>query len=75
MLSELRSRLKRHEGSYPKISALHEGLTYSWVTKFAHGQAENPTVANLQALKEALDAFEGPSEAAAPVQTATGAAH
>lgn len=55
----LRARLKKHEGHYPEISQLHAGLTYSWVCKFAHERANNPTVDNLQALKEALDAFEG----------------
>jgi transcriptional regulator with XRE-family HTH domain len=54
-----RARLKKHEGQYAEIARQTPGLSYSWLTKFAHGQADNPTVANLQTLKEALDAFEG----------------
>lgn len=54
-----RTRLKTHEGAYAELSRQTPGLSYSWLTKFAHGQADNPTIANLQLLITALDAFEG----------------
>lgn len=66
LLSDLRARLKSHEGSYPQIIELGQGLTYTWLTKFAQGTAGNPTVASLQRLSEALDAFEAVAEPAEP---------
>lgn len=59
LLEETRTRLKKHEGQYAEIARRTDGLSYSWLTKFAHGQADNPTVANLQKLIAALDHFEG----------------
>lgn len=74
LLEATRTRLKKHEGKYAEIARRCEALSYSWLTKFAHGQAANPTIANLQLLQEALDDFEGiptPADAAAPQQAAT----
>lgn len=59
LVEETRARLKKHEGAYAELSRQTPGLSYSWLTKFAHGQADNPTVANLQLLITALDAYEG----------------
>lgn len=65
LLANTRARLRRHEGSYIEIARANPGISYSWLTKVAHGQATNPTVESLQQLIEALDAFEG---ARAPVE-------
>ncbi len=53
----------------------NEHISYSWLTKLAHGQITNPTVSSLQQLIDALDQHEGvvrvaPAAAAAAV-TAT----
>lgn len=68
LLESTKTRLKKHEGDYAEIVRRTEGLSYSWLTKFAHGQADNPTIANLQKLIAALDDFEGvtPDSAVTP---------
>lgn len=52
-------RLRRHEGQYAEIARQNPAISYSWLTKLAHGQMTNPTVGSLQQLIDALDAFEG----------------
>lgn len=52
-------RLRAHEGKYAEIARQNPDIGYSWLTKLAHGQITNPTVASLQQLIEALNAFEG----------------
>nr|MBH1517219.1 hypothetical protein [Stenotrophomonas maltophilia] len=52
-------RLRAHEGKYAEIARQNPDIGYSWLTKLAHGQITNPTIASLQQLIEALDAFEG----------------
>ena len=52
-------RLRAHEGKYAEIARQNLAIGYSWLTKLAHGQITNPTIASLQRLIEALDAFEG----------------
>ncbi|WP_339827082.1 hypothetical protein [uncultured Arenimonas sp.] len=64
LLEHTRTRLRQHEGQYAQI-ARGAGLSYSSLTKFAQGHANNLTVVSLQQLIEALDAFEG---AQAPVE-------
>lgn len=59
LVEETRTRLKKHEGQYAEIARRTPKLSYSSLTKFAHGQADNPTVAFLQKIIQALDAFEG----------------
>jgi transcriptional regulator with XRE-family HTH domain len=61
-----RARLKKHTGHFPEICRLG-GLSYSSVTKFAHGQADNPTIETLMNINEALNLFErGSAQAKAP---------
>lgn len=52
-----RTRLRKHTGHFQEICRLGE-LSYSSVTKFAHGQTENPTMDTLVKLNEALNLFE-----------------
>ena len=52
-------RLRAHEGKYAEIARQNPDIGYSWLTKLAHGQITNPTIASLQQLIEALNAFEG----------------
>ncbi len=58
LLKNTVARLQKHEGSYAEIARI-SGLSYSQLTKVAQGHADNPTVATLQKVIEALDAFEG----------------
>lgn len=58
LLENTVARLQKHEGSYAEIARI-SGLSYSQLTKVAQGHADNPTVATLQKVIEALDAFEG----------------
>lgn len=62
-----RVRLKKHTGHFPEICRLGE-LSYSSLTKFAHGQADNPTIDTLTRINEALNLFE---RGGVPVVTAT----
>lgn len=59
LLQITRDRLRKHEGQYAEIARQSPGLSYSWLTKFAHREDSNPTTTNLQQLIEALDAYEG----------------
>jgi len=59
LLEKTQERLRRHEGSYAEIARANPAISYSWLTKVAHGQITNPTITSLQQLIEALDAFEG----------------
>lgn len=76
LLDSTRDRLRRHEGSYAEIARQSGTFSYSWLGKVAQGKIENPTVASLQQLIEALDAFEGvqPPPAAEVQPPTTGAA-
>ena len=58
LLENTRTRLRKHEGQYAEIARRNDDLSYSWLTKVAQGQTENPTIDKLQRLIEALDAFE-----------------
>lgn len=69
LLTNTRTRLRRHEGRYIEIARANPGISYSWLTKVAHGQATNPTIESLQQLIEALDAFEA-GQAVAPAAVA-----
>ena len=75
LLQKTVGRLRAHEGQYAEIARQNEHISYSWLTKLAHGQITNPTVSSLQQLIDALDQHEGvvrvaPAAAAAAV-TAT----
>ncbi|MGH8052521.1 MAG: hypothetical protein ACREP4_01125 [Stenotrophomonas sp.] len=59
LLQNTVERLRNHEGQYAEIARQNEQISYSWLTKLAHGQITNPTVSSLQQLIEALDLFEG----------------
>lgn len=66
LLQKTVGRLRAHEGQYAEIARQNEHISYSWLTKLAHGQITNPTVSSLQQLIDALDEFEGlPPRAAA----------
>lgn len=58
LLQNTRDRLRKHEGQYAEIARQFPGLSYSWLTKFAHREDSNPTTTTLQQLIEALDAYE-----------------
>ena len=49
----MRTRLERHRGQFAEIARKHR-ISYSWLTKFAQGKLENPTLRNLNALSTAL---------------------
>lgn len=69
LLQKTVGRLRAHEGQYAEIARQNEQISYSWLTKMAHGQITNPTVSSLQQLIDALDVFEGVTpraEAVAP---------
>lgn len=72
LLEQTRDRLLRHEGKYAEIARRDPALSYSTLVKLAQGHADNPTVATLQRVIEALDGFEGvsPDPDAAPVEAA-----
>jgi hypothetical protein len=59
LLAKTVERLRQHEGRYAEIARQAPAISYSWLTKLAHGQITNPTVTSLQQLIDALDAFEG----------------
>jgi hypothetical protein len=66
LLEITKTRLRRHEGKYAELARQTPGLSYSWLTKFANGEADNPTVGSLQRLIEALDSLEGVVRPQAP---------
>lgn len=66
LLQKTVGRLRRHEGQYAELARQNDQISYSWLTKLAHGQITNPTVTSLQQLIEALDVFEGVRPAPAP---------
>lgn len=56
-VEQLRVRLNANKGRFHEIAA-SQGLSYSWLCKFAADKQKNPTVGSLEALRVALDAFE-----------------
>lgn len=65
LLKETRDRLRQLEGRYAEFSRA-SGISYSSLTKLAQGHENNPTVASLQRLINALDAFEAAQTPPAP---------
>lgn len=63
LLAKTIERLRQHEGRYAELARSAPAISYSWLTKLAHGQITNPTVTSLQQLIDALDAFEGVEKA------------
>jgi len=53
LVNDTRGRLARFHGRYPEICK-SSGLSYSWLTKFAQGRANNPTMRNLEKLQAVL---------------------
>ena len=68
LFDSTRDRLRKHEGEYIKICQAAPEISYSWLTKLAHGQIKNPTVTSLQQLIEALDAYEAANDSPAAPQ-------
>lgn len=52
-----RCRLQAYEGRYTEIASRSE-LSLSWLSKFANGHKDNPTVGSLQSLIDVLDALD-----------------
>lgn len=69
LLQKTVGRLRAHEGQYAEIARQNEHISYSWLTKLAHGQITNPTVSSLQQLIDALDQHEGVVRAAPAAAT------
>jgi len=61
---QTRVRLQAYEGRYAEIARRFPDLSQSWLSKFANGHKDNPTVGSLQSLIEALNALD--QEAAGP---------
>lgn len=57
LLQNTVDRLNGHKSRYAEI-ARKTGISYSTLTKLAQGHSDNPTIANLQSVIEALDEFE-----------------
>lgn len=53
-----RNRLLAYEGRYAEIARRFPDLSPSWLSKFANGHKDNPTVASLQSLIEALNVLD-----------------
>lgn len=71
LLTKTVDRLKTHEGRYAEICRQHPAISYSWITKLAHGQITDPKISSLQQLIDALDDIEGiarPSGEGAPAR-------
>lgn len=66
LLDKTVERLRQHKGQYAEI-ARQSGLSYSSLVQVAQGVADNPTIASLQQVIEALDKFEGVTPATEPV--------
>lgn len=49
-----RAALERCRG-YWNLIASQSGLSYSWLSKFARGEANNPTIGSLQAVVDACE--------------------
>lgn len=52
-IKEMRTRLECYRGRFAEIARKHR-ISYSWLTKFAQGKLENPTLRNLDALSATL---------------------
>jgi len=65
LLENTVARLVAHKSRYAEI-ARATGVSYSTLTKLAQGHSDNPTIANLQTVIEALDEFEKQDAAPPP---------
>jgi hypothetical protein len=54
-LDQLRTDLLARRGTWPAIKA-HTGLSYSWISKFAHNKIPSPRVISIDKLMAALEA-------------------
>lgn len=59
-----RARLVGYAGRYTEIAQRNPELSLSWLSKFANGKTDNPTVGTLQNLIDALNALD--AEATTP---------
>jgi transcriptional regulator with XRE-family HTH domain len=50
-MAELRAFVRNHELTQEKL-AREAGVTYSWLSKFAHGQLRNPRTETLAKLED-----------------------
>jgi transcriptional regulator with XRE-family HTH domain len=57
LIEKTRERLNSHRGRILQI-AESAGVSYSWATKFAQGNVDNPTIRQLAALIDAIDRDE-----------------
>ena len=57
LIERARERLNAHRGRIMQI-AESAGVSYSWATKFAQGNMDNPTIRQLAALIDAIDRDE-----------------
>jgi transcriptional regulator with XRE-family HTH domain len=64
LLQTTRALLDAHRGSWPAISA-QTRVSYSWLSKFARGEAANPTFQRVQRLHDHLQSLEAAKAAAA----------
>lgn len=62
---QTRERLRAYEGRYAEIARRFSALSQSWLSKFANGHKDNPTVGSLQALIEALAQLDDEAAAGA----------
>ena len=59
-LDELRNQLTARGRRLHKI-AMESGISYSWLSKFRHGEINNPTVNRVTQLQRYLDATPEPT--------------
>jgi hypothetical protein len=64
IIDELRDRLVRFRGRYVDMAADDPDLDYSWLSKFANGRLQNPTIRRLEALDRVLCRYESSDRAA-----------
>ena len=63
LADQTRARLNLHKGKFRRIAS-EFGISYHYLTKFAQGQRDNPTVDTIDRLNQALDEFERGKQAA-----------
>lgn len=62
LLARTRALLEKHRGQWP-IAQHAAGVSYSWVSKVARGETDNPTYQPLQRLHDALVALDAANSA------------
>lgn len=58
IVADMRGRLVKHRGHFRALCK-EPDIDYSWLSKFANGKINNPTIGKLEALDAAMNKYSG----------------